>query len=94
MRQRARIDANHGAIVEALKRCGWHVESTAQLGKGFPDLVAARAGVLKLIEVKDGAKPPSERRLTADEATCHQRFAAAGCPVVVIERVEDVASLG
>lgn len=38
-----------------------------------------------LIEVKDGSKAPSKRKLTADQAEWHKRW-----PVAVVERVEDV----
>lgn len=88
-----RVDANHWEVLCALKRLGWCVVSTAALGGGFPDMIAARAGVLKLIEVKDGTKPPSARKLTPCEMDFHQLFAAAGCPVVIVESLEDVAKL-
>lgn len=70
MRQRARIDQNHIAIVKALRQVGCSVKSLAALGKGYPDLLVGRAGKNYLFEVKDGDKAPSRRRLTADE----QRF--------------------
>jgi Holliday junction resolvase len=88
-----RVDANHWDVFSALKRLGWCVVSTAELGGGFPDLVAARGGVLKLIEVKDGKKKPSARKLTPSEADFHRLFAAAGCPVVIVESLEDVVKL-
>ena len=93
MRQRARVDANHGEIVEALEAMGWGVKSTAQLGKGFPDLIAAKAGRLVLIEVKDGVKAPSKRKRTPDEVEAHAWFASYGVHVLLIERLEDLAQL-
>lgn len=88
-----RVDANHWEVFAALRRLGWCVISTADLGGGFPDLVAAKAGVLRLIEVKDGKKKPSARKLTPHEAVYHADMAAAGCPVLIIESVEDVLNL-
>lgn len=88
-----RVDRNHWEICAALRELGWAVFSTASVGNGFPDLVAARRGVLKLIEVKDGTKPASARKLTDDEAIYHAMMAAAGCPVVIVESLEDVAKL-
>ena len=93
MRQRARIDANHRAIVEALEEMGWYVRSTAQLGKGFPDLLAAKDGRLVLLEVKDGQKAASRRRLTPDEAETHDLFARAGTPILTVLGLSDLAQL-
>lgn len=71
MRTAARIDANQPEIVKALRSVGAAVAPTHQLGKGFPDLVVGFRGVNYLLEVKDGNKPPSKRKLTADEEEWH-----------------------
>lgn len=88
-----RVDRNHWEIFTTLKRLGWTVISTADLGGGFPDLVAARAGVIKLIEVKDGLKPASARMLTPAERDYHAQMLAAGCPVVILTSIEDAVKL-
>ena len=62
-----RVDANHAEIVEAFRKLGCSVRSTATVGNGFPDLAVAYRGVVKLVEVKDGLKPPSAQKLTPDE---------------------------
>lgn len=72
MRRRARTDANHQEILDALRAIGCCAWSTHQIGGGFPDIVASRAGETWCLEVKDGSLPPSARRLTRDEL----RFAA------------------
>lgn len=66
-RRAARKDANHNAIQAVFVRLGWSVADTSALGNGFPDLVAAKHGRTVLVEVKDGTKPPSARKLTPDE---------------------------
>ena len=68
MRLRGKVDGNHGTIVEALRKSGCSVESTAGIGHGFPDLVvyAPRLDEHLLIEVKMG-----NARLTEDEALWH-----------------------
>ena len=48
----ARVDANHTAVVSALRAAGVSVHSTAGMGKGFPELVAAKGPDTWLIEVK------------------------------------------
>lgn len=62
-----RIDANQGTVVSYLRALGWDVFITSTLGRGFPDLVVGRPGFTCVVEVKDGDKPPSRRRLTEDE---------------------------
>lgn len=86
MRLAARVDDNHGEIVEALRDIGCSVLSLAQLGKGCPDLLVARhnCGNL-LLEVKDGRKPPSARRLTNDELKFHGSWQG---PLAVVDSVE------
>ena len=62
-----RVDANQPDIVAALRRAGCSVQSLAMVGHGVPDLLVGRHGDLFLLEVKDGAKPPSKQKLTQDE---------------------------
>ena len=67
MRLRARTDQNQTEIVKALRQIGCSVKVTSKLGRGFPDLVVGYRKRNLLLEVKDGNKPLSERRLTPDE---------------------------
>lgn len=92
-RRAARVDANHAAVGRALGACGWRVWDTSRLGAGFCDLVAARAGRLVLIEVKDGAKTPSRRRLTPAETDFAAAMAAAGVTVRVVTSIEEAVAL-
>ncbi len=71
MRRAARVDANHAAIVCALRRAGCSVQSLAALGSGVPDLLVGVAGQNRLFEIKDGDKSPSRRALTEDEIAWH-----------------------
>ena len=93
MRRAARTDANHASIRDTLRAHGWTVWDLSSAGNGCPDLLAAKHGVLKLIEVKDGSKKPSARKLQPAQVKLHEAFAAAGCPIVVIERVDQILSL-
>ncbi|MDE4176380.1 hypothetical protein PXK01_19665 [Phaeobacter sp. PT47_59] len=67
----AKVDANQGEIVAALRRAGASVTPTHAAGEGFPDLAGGFRGETFLIEVKDGAKPPSARKLTPDQEKWH-----------------------
>lgn len=89
MRYARAVDANQAAIVDALRKLGALVHSTARLGGGFPDLVVLWRGVVLLVEVKDGRKPPSARKLTPDELA----FRDLGWPVHVVESVEQALQL-
>jgi hypothetical protein len=86
MRRAAKVDANQPAIVEALRRVGCEVEVTSTIGGGFPDLIVGYRGVNHMLEVKDGSKPPSARKLTPDQERWHARWRGR---VVVVESVED-----
>ena len=88
MRRAAKIDRNQPAIVAALRKIGCSVQSLAPIGDGCPDLLvwSPLRRELLVIEVKDGAKPPSERRLTPDQVLWHANWKG---PVHVVESVED-----
>jgi hypothetical protein len=83
---RGRVDANHAAIVKALRQCGASVQSLAAVGKGCPDLLIGFRGVNLVIEVKDGMKPACEKRLTPDEQIWHNTWAGQKA---IAESVED-----
>lgn len=86
MRKYARLDANHKDIVNVLKQCGCTVLSLASVGNGCPDLLIARNGKMALIEVKDGNKPPSERRLTPMEGEFIKNWNA---PVYIVKNTDE-----
>ena len=69
MRRRPRVDANHKQIKTALEQIGASVIDLAAMGGGCFDLLVGFRGVNYWLEVKDGSKPPSRRRLTEDQQT-------------------------
>lgn len=58
---------------------------TSQLGNGFPDIVVGKRGANLLVELKDGDKPPSAQKLTADEL----KFAVTWRGSVIVARDVD-----
>ena len=74
MRRNARIDANQPEVVRAFRSCGATVGHTHMVGDGFPDIVVGFGGDNYLIEIKDGDKPPSGRKLTSDEEEWHREW--------------------
>lgn len=75
----ARVDANHEGIVVALRAAGCQVLSLAAVGGGCPDLLVyvARKRRLLLLEVKDGQKKPSARRLRESQKQFHSHWPGA-----------------
>jgi hypothetical protein len=83
MRRAAKIDANQTQVVEALRAAGATVQSLAAVGQGVPDLLVGFQGKTLLMEVKDGRRPPSERRLTDQQLTWHGAW--RGGPVAIVD---------
>ena len=65
-RRAAKTDANQPEIVKHFRKLGWSVLIISQL-KNCCDLIVAKNGKTFAIEVKDGSRIPSERKLTKGE---------------------------
>lgn len=74
MRRAAKVDDNQAEIVAALRKAGYSVCVLSAVGKGVPDIMVGSYGVNVLLEIKDGSKPASARKLTADEAKWHKAW--------------------
>lgn len=91
MRKRARVDANHAEMVKAFRALGCSVLDLSQLGNGCPDiLVGVRGSHNVLVEIKDGKKKPSARKLTPDE---EEFFATWRGPRFVADSLRDVETV-
>lgn len=95
MRRKAKRDDNHADVVKALRAAGCWVLDLAAVGKGCPDLLVHGPTYpwdFRMLEIKDGSKPPSERKLTPDQVVFH-----TGCrgPIVVVNSpAEALAAMG
>jgi Holliday junction resolvase len=78
----AKIDANHEQVVQALRAAGATVQSLAGVGKGVPDLLVGFQGKTLLMEVKDGRKVPSARRLTENQLKWHGAWRGGALAIV------------
>ena len=87
-----RTDANHSAVMRALRSCGWLAYDVSGT-PGFFDAVAVRRGVVRFVEIKDGDKCPSARRLTHQQEKLHEYFAQFGATVVILTGVDDAIRL-
>ena len=87
MRLKARTDYNQKLIVDQLRKLGVSVAITSMMGKGFPDLVLGYQNKNFLIELKDGAKPKSQKGLTMDEAKFFTAWKGSVCKCENIDEI-------
>ncbi len=66
MKTNARIDRNQPEIVEHFRKHGFYVLHVHQL-KNCVDIMVSKGKVTAAVEIKDGEKVPSARRLTEGE---------------------------
>ena len=86
-----RTDSNHAEIIKALRKIpNLSVFSTHEVGKGFPDIVIGYKGINYLIEIKDGNKPPSARKLTDAELKFHNNWHGQ---IKIITNLDEVLNL-
>jgi hypothetical protein len=90
MKYAAKADRNQPEIVAALRKFGAKVTPTHTVGQGFPDLVVAFNGRTFLLEIKDGAKPPSARKLTPDQEKFHAAWTGE---IHVVESIEQALAV-
>ncbi len=73
-RYAAKVDENQSEIVAGLRAVGASVKPMHSVGDGFPDLAVGYRDLNYFIEVKDGSKPPSRRKLTPDQVKFHSEW--------------------
>ena len=89
-RRAARVDDNQSDIVKVLEQMGCTVVSLAAVGKGVTDLLVGVSGKNLIIEVKDGSKPPSARKLTDAQKIFHAEWRGQ---IAVVKSVEEAVQL-
>ena len=88
----AAVDRNQAEIVKALRKSGCRVYVCSSFGKGFPDLLVGLPDrTLAYVEIKDGSKPPSARKLTPDQVKFHAEW--YGWPLFVVTSVDEALGL-
>lgn len=87
-RRAPRKDANHGACVNAFRALGCLVQVVSETG-AF-DLVVGCGSRMRWVEIKDGERPKSQRKLTPEQVVFQQRW---GAHAFVVESIGDVMRL-
>ncbi len=65
-RKAAKVDDNQKEVVSLFRSLGWYVLIISQL-KNCCDIIVSKGGHTIAIEIKDGEKPPSARKLSEGE---------------------------
>lgn len=89
MRRAARKDANHNEICKVFRDLGWSVLETYQL-KECCDCFVAKHNRTIAVEIKDGSKPPSHRKLTKGEQIFKETWKGE---YAIVECVNDVLAI-
>jgi hypothetical protein len=93
MRRASRKDANQNSIARTVEELGGaFIDLTDSANAGFDGLIVI-GGRVFIAEVKDGAKPPSARKLTDNEQRRRAQLEGLGITYNVIETHEDVLRL-
>jgi soluble P-type ATPase len=91
MRIASRVDVNQPFLVRALRQLGARVQILSMVGHGVPDLLILHRGKLALVELKDGSKSASRRKLTPDEQAWHEEWADA--PLYVVATIDEAVDM-
>lgn len=86
MRRAAKVDQNQAQVVKDLRAVGCSVLPLHAVGKGCPDLLVAYGMKNHLLEVKDGSKPPSARKLTPAQEKFHAEWRG---PIFTVTSTEE-----
>ena len=89
----AKVDANQPGIVAGLRAAGCTVAPAHAVGRGFPDLVVGYRGCTYLLEVKDGDKPPSARKLTPAQVDWHAAWRGHVAVVCTLDEALDAIGI-
>lgn len=82
----SRKDANHGSIVRAFEQLNCRVKDVSSV-PGFADLLVKRGRNIRVVEIKDPNKPPSQRKLTKAERDFWEYW---GEDPIIVETLDDV----
>jgi hypothetical protein len=85
-------DDNHDEIVDEFKRLGCGVKDVHNL-PDFVDIIICYKSATVMVEIKDGAKPPSARQLTFGEKKFSDEWIAKGGKWACIETIEQANEL-
>jgi hypothetical protein len=87
-----KVDANQVEIVKALRKAGAVVKHVHTVPNLFDVLVFFR-GKTYCVEIKDGNKPPSARKLKPGEEQCKNDLESVGVKYWIINSVDEALEM-
>lgn len=91
MRYGAKKDANHAAIIGALRDCGVPVYDLSDAGRGIPDCIVWVAEQWRLVEIKNPKTGYGRRGLNRVQRKWLDQW--TGGPIIILRSVEDALML-
>lgn len=88
-RRAAKVDDNQREVVALFRKLGWSVLITSQL-KNCIDIVVSKQGRTIAVEIKDGKKPPSARKLSEGELKFKEMWQGEYALVICDQDVIDI----
>jgi len=85
-RRAAKVDDNQADTVKLFRKLGWSVLIISQL-KNCCDIIVSKGGRTIAVEIKDGTKPPSARKLSEGEVKFRDNWAGEYALVICAEDV-------
>ena len=84
-------DANHDEVADRIMSLGWSVFDLAKYGAPVDLAIGklGRSGLAALVEIKDGTKPPSKRKLTKEGEDLFKRWEG---PIFIFTSPDDAQS--
>jgi hypothetical protein len=89
MRRAAKVDSNHAEVLGAARDVGAAVLDLHALPGALDALIGFRSRLF-LVEIKDGKKVKSARKLTPAEVETISLFTRCDCPVLVVENADQL----
>ena len=86
----ARVDRNQNEIVSAFRKFGCSVLMLHTIGQGCPDIAVGLNKKTALVEIKDGLKTKSRKKLTDDEEKFHDEWKGS---LFIVQDLGDVIAL-
>jgi hypothetical protein len=88
-----KVDANHSELVKLWRDMGATVWDLSGVGKGIADVLVGWRGRWVPVEIKDGTKPPSARRLTPAQILLHGEIRHKELPLYVVTNEEEALAI-
>lgn len=88
-----KVDDNHSELVRLWRDMGAVVWDLSSVGRGIADVLVGWRGRWTAVEIKDGSKPPSARKLTPQQILLHGEIRRAGLPLVIVTNTDEALAI-